>query len=161
MAPESSNTSNQGGGVPYRSKLVPYASEIAAWQREGEGMSFHAIAERLNAKYGLKVHPDTIYAFVRVRARGRKQPLLPEKYLPGQAAPVQPTQAAQPRLGVVSTKSLAPVASPTIKPPENTPAVPRQGSKMLPVTEGKKYISFTGKEVPPPPDPSDFRSENL
>lgn len=66
-------------GIPYQSKLLPFASTIARWQRQGK--TYRQIAVLLGTEHGLAVHPDTINSFVLVRVRAKKRPILPAGYL--------------------------------------------------------------------------------
>jgi hypothetical protein len=156
MTQESTNNPKQRGGIAYQSKLLPYAKEIAAWQREGEGKSYREIAGLLKEKYGLEVHPETINAFVLVRARRKKRVVLPDEYLSGQPmaqnpavpAAIIPTVIPKPASGAGNVPSQ----------PASTSSKPTRG--MLPPKSTKHHDSY-GRPVEPPPDPRSFRSENL
>jgi hypothetical protein len=54
-------------GRPWQSRLIPYEEEILALRRRRPPMPFDQITARLAAKYGMKVHLDTVHNFVKVR----------------------------------------------------------------------------------------------
>ena len=66
------------GGLPFRSKLIPYLERIRS-MRKG-GASYAEIANALNKDYGINTHKSTVHDFVRVRAKGlRHLYALPEE----------------------------------------------------------------------------------
>ncbi len=56
-------------GKPYQSKLAPYEQELFALL--DEGMSYRAVAERLNRGYGLNITHNAVFSFVKNRRPGR------------------------------------------------------------------------------------------
>jgi hypothetical protein len=55
-------------GRPWQSSLIPYEEEILALRSRRPPMPFGQITARLAAKYGVKVHLDTVHNFVKVRS---------------------------------------------------------------------------------------------
>jgi hypothetical protein len=55
-------------GRPWQSLLIPYEEEILELRRRRPPMPFGQITARLETKYGLKVHLDTVHNFVKVRS---------------------------------------------------------------------------------------------
>lgn len=77
---------------PFRSKLVPHYDQIRQWRRERK--TYIEMAALFLEKYGMKVHPDTINAFVLVRARRKAPAELPDPAPSQVAAPDALHQAA-------------------------------------------------------------------
>ena len=59
-------------GKPYQSILVPYEEEIHILRRRRPPYSYARIGKILQEKYQISVCRETIFKFVKVRARGRK-----------------------------------------------------------------------------------------
>jgi hypothetical protein len=59
-------------GKPYQSCLIPYEDEILALRHKRPPTPYRQIAELLSQKYQLSVCRETIFKFIRVRARTRK-----------------------------------------------------------------------------------------
>jgi hypothetical protein len=55
-------------GRPWQSRLIPYEEEILELRRRRPPMPFGQITARLETKYGVKVHLDTVHNFVKVRS---------------------------------------------------------------------------------------------
>jgi hypothetical protein len=76
------STPERPRGRPFRSKLIPFARQIAKWQREGK--TYLEMALLLRPEPGMEIlHPDTIHSFVMVRFRAskRKRAILSAEYL--------------------------------------------------------------------------------
>ena len=138
--------SGQRAGVPFRSKLAPFEPQIRQWLRAN--VTYSQMAELLRSEHGLKVDPSTINAFVLVRSRGRRRAMLPaDPETPG-AMPTPPSAAAGPQNGQEA------VPGPKGKPDATG------HSHMLP-PQHSKHLDSRGQPVEPPPNPDDFRIENL
>ena len=59
-------------GKPYQSCLIPYEAEIVALRRRKPPMPFSQIAEFLREKYQITIRRESIYSFIKIRARGFK-----------------------------------------------------------------------------------------
>jgi hypothetical protein len=59
-------------GKPFQSVLIPYEDEINILRRRRPPYSYARIAIILHEKYQLDVCRETIFKFVKARARGRK-----------------------------------------------------------------------------------------
>jgi hypothetical protein len=127
----------QQGGIPYRSKLVPFAQQIAVWQREGK--TYRQMSELLKEQ-GVDAHHDTINAFVLSRVRGRKRAILPAEYLSGEEVVAPPVPAPRPA---------APTPPSTVAKQPFTPFTPATPAPR-PATPAKKSIDSTGKAVVAP-----------
>jgi hypothetical protein len=55
-------------GRPWQSRLIPHEEEILELRRRRPPMPFGQITARLETKYGMKVHLDTVHNFVKVRS---------------------------------------------------------------------------------------------
>lgn len=159
-AEKTSDGRRREGGKPFRSKLLPFAAEIAKWQREGK--TYGQMAFLLREKHGLHVHPDTINSFVLVRVRARKKPILPASFLREIAPPV-PTPAKVTLTAPQSAQAHLHANHPATLPKKSE--TPMLGIKSPPrgmlAPQHSKFRDSTGRPVPPPPDPNKFRSENL
>lgn len=56
-------------GKPYQSKLVPY--EVEVFDLLDEGLTYRAVAERLNQRHKLNITHNAVFSFVKARRPGR------------------------------------------------------------------------------------------
>jgi len=70
-------------GKPYQSKLEPHYEFIR--ECRAKRWSYARIAASLGAEHALKVTGNSVFSFVKVRAKGRKLYTLPERSKAGQA----------------------------------------------------------------------------
>lgn len=56
-------------GKPYQSKLAPYEQEV--FSLLDEGLSYRAVAEKLNLQYGLQITHNAVFSYVKSRRPGR------------------------------------------------------------------------------------------
>jgi len=111
-------------------------------------MTYPQMAELLRSEHGLKVDPSTINAFVLVRARRRSRAMLPaDPETPG-AIPTPPSAHA----GLQNGQEGAPG-------PKGKQGATSQGHMLPP--QHSKHLDSHGQPVEPPPNPDDFRIENL
>jgi hypothetical protein len=114
----------------------------------GANMSYPQMAELLRSEHGLKVDPSTINAFVLVRSRRRSRAMLPaDPETPG-AIPKPPTAPAGPQKGQEAAPG-----------PKGKPDAPGHGHMLPP--QHSKHLDSRGQPAEPPPNPDDFRIENL
>ena len=64
-------------GRPYQSKLEPLYEFVR--ECRAKRWSYARIAAAIAKEHGLKVSPNTVFSFVKVRAKGRKQYALPQR----------------------------------------------------------------------------------
>jgi hypothetical protein len=140
------NNSGQRSGVPFKSKLAPFEPQIRQWLRDNK--SYSEMAELLRSEHGLKVDPSTINAFVLVRSRGRRRAMLPADPETPEAIPTPPSTHAGPQNGQEAVRS-----------PKGK-SDPAGHGHMLP-PQHSKHLDSRGQPVEPPPNPDDFRIENL
>jgi hypothetical protein len=76
-------------GRPWQSCLIPHEEEILELRRRRPPMPFARITARLEDKYGVKVHLDTVHNFVKVRSGLYRE-------VSKKARPPQATRPAQP-----------------------------------------------------------------
>ena len=138
--------SGQRSGVPFQSKLAPFEPQIRQWLRANT--TYSQMAELLRSEHGLKVDPSTINAFVLVRSRRRSRAMLPADPETPEAIPTPPLAPAGPQNG----QEAAPGA-------KGKPDAPGQGHMLPP--QHSKHLDSHGQPVEPPPNPDDFRIENL
>jgi len=141
-----SNNSGQRSGVPFHSKLAPFEPQIREWM--GANMSYPQMAELLRSEHGLKVDPSTINAFVLVRSRRRSRAMLPADPETLGAIPTPPSAPAGPQ----NDQEAAPGA-------KRRPDAPGHGHMLPP--QHSKHLDSRGQPAEPPPNPDDFRIENL
>jgi hypothetical protein len=60
---------NQMSGIPYRSKLTPYESEILEMRKRRPPVPYKQIVSNLKDRYGVDTAINTVFAFVKVRKR--------------------------------------------------------------------------------------------
>jgi hypothetical protein len=90
-------------GRPWQSCLIPHEEEILELRRRRPPMPFARITARLEDKYGVKVHLDTVHNFVKVRSGLYRE--VSKKSRPPQATrPAQP--ASNPSSGSSDWASL-------------------------------------------------------
>ena len=141
-----SNNSGQRSGVPFHSKLAPFEPQIREWL--GANMTYPQMAELLRNEHGLKVDPSTINAFVLVRSRRRSRAMLPADPETPEAIPAPPSAPAGPQ----NRQDAAPS-------PKGKAAATGHGHMLPP--QHSKHLDSRGQPVEPPPNPDDFRIENL
>ena len=111
-------------------------------------MTYPQMAELLRSEHGLKVDPSTINAFVLVRSRRRGRTMLPaDPETPG-AIPAPPSAHAGPQNGQEAAPG-----------PKGKPDATGHGHMLPP--QHSKHLDSHGQSVEPPPNPDDFRIENL
>ena len=92
------------GGKPYQSKLNPYRQEIARLRATRPPTPYVQIAKILKERHNLDVSAHTVWAFVRVRSKGRKvyamqledPPEAPERQPPPAPLPRTPVEPETP-----------------------------------------------------------------
>jgi hypothetical protein len=140
------NNSGQRSGVPFQSKLAPFEPQIREWL--GANMTYPQMAKLLRSEHGLKVDPSTINAFVLVRSRGGRRAMLPaDPETPG-AIPAPPSAHTGPQNGQETAPG-----------PKGKAATTGHGHMLPP--QHSKHLDSSGQPVEPPPNPDDFRIENL
>jgi hypothetical protein len=140
------NNSGQRSGVPFKSKLAPFEPQIRQWLRDNK--SYSEMAGLLRSEHGLKVDPSTINAFVLVRARGRRRAMLPADPGTPEAIPTPQSAHAGPQNGQEAARG-----------PKRKPDAPGHGHMLPP--QHSKHLDSRGQPAEPPPNPDDFRIENL
>lgn len=140
------NDPGRSAGIPFRSKLAPFEPQIRQWLRAD--MTYSQMAELLRSEHGLKVDPSTINAFVLVRSRGRRRAMLPEDPETPGAMSTPPSALADPQ----KDQEAAPG-------PKGRPAATGHGHMLPP--QHSKHLDSRGQPAEPPPNPDDFRIENL
>jgi transposase len=80
---------------PARSKLEPYAELIRTLRQRR--WTYVQIAQALLDEFAVSVHPTTVHAFVKVRAKAKKSPALPSGDTP---APFAGVVAKRPRFNL-------------------------------------------------------------
>ena len=111
-------------------------------------MTYPQMAELLRSEHGLKVDPSTINAFVLVRSRRRSRAMLPADPETPEAIPAPPSAPAGPQ----NRQDAAPS-------PKGKAAATGHGHMLPP--QHSKHLDSRGQPVEPPPNPDDFRIENL
>ena len=71
---------------PARSKLEPYAELIRTLRQRR--WTYAQIAQALLDEFAVRVHPTTVHAFVKVRAKAKQSPALPSDDTPATPARV-------------------------------------------------------------------------
>jgi hypothetical protein len=140
------NNSGQRSGVPFKSKLAPFEPQIRQWLCDNK--SYSEMAELLGSEHGLKVDPSTINAFVLVRSRRRSRAMLPADPETPEAIPTPPSAPAGPQNGQEAVCS-----------PKGKPDATGNGHMLPP--QHSKHLDSHGQPVEAPPNPDDFRIENL
>jgi len=79
-------------GKPYQSKLQPFYDFIR--ECRAKRWSYAQIAHALGAEHGLKVSANTVFSFVKVRTKGRRQFVLPSKTVKTEQASAVDTKHA-------------------------------------------------------------------
>jgi len=58
--------------MPRQSSLTPYINEIVALRRRRPPMPYSQIAEILREKYQIVINRESIFKFIKIRAKGYK-----------------------------------------------------------------------------------------
>ena len=93
-------------GKPYHSSLAKYESEIIKLRSKRPPMPFSKIVEYLRKEHGLEVRRQTVYQYLKVRAKGYKPCKLVEaiaRNAATQATPEVPPVAAMPKQAISGT----------------------------------------------------------
>ena len=133
-------------GVPFRSLLNPFEGKIRRWLKTG--LTYAEMAEILAKDHGLKIHRDSINSYVLVRARGRGRTMLPADPETPEAISTPPSAHAGPQNGQEAAPG-----------PKGKSGATGHGHMLPP--QHSKYLDSRGQPAEPPPNPDDFRIENL
>jgi len=106
---------------PYESCLEPFKNEIIALRRQKRPMSCANIAKYLQEKHQINIHRQTIYDFLKVRARGFK----PCKYAWG----IEPDNATNQQTTEVSS-----VLAKSVNSAPSVPEVLKQPASVKPAS---------------------------
>lgn len=163
MTSDHSSENQSQRGRPFRSKLLPYAREIARWQREVPPKSYPEMARLLKDKYGVAVHPDTINSFVLTRVRGKGRAVLPDEFLAGEEeASSSPQRDVSAIPGPLPSRQADAAPAPPKAPLPAVPAVnPEQRPRRMLPTVANRHHDSIGRPIEGPPDPHKNRAENL